>query len=131
MAQITKKAPIKEDKKVAKKVVKKEEIEKSPIDLLLDENNSENIVLYDEKNKRTTFEQVAIIPIKDVIYAILKPVDKISGVEDDQALVFVIEELDGESCLSLVDDDNEDNNKIIDEVFEQYYELLRKEGLIK
>ena len=72
--------------------------EKSQIEMLLDENNTENLKLYDENNKETEFEQVAIIPLDEKIYAILKPVTKIVGVNDDEALVFVIEEIDDEDC---------------------------------
>lgn len=98
--------------------------EKSPIEMLLDENNDENIVLYDEKNKETEFEQVAIIPVEDKIYAILKPVEAMEGLDDDQALVFGIEEIDDEDCLVL-----EDDEEVIDVVFDAYYALLREQGI--
>lgn len=98
--------------------------EKSQIELLLDENNTDNLKLYDENNKETEFEQVAIIPIEEKVYAILKPVTKIAGVNDDEALVFVIEEIDDEDCLVIVDDE-----KVVDQVFKEYYDLLREEGI--
>ena len=43
----------------------------SPIDMLLDENNTENIKLYNEENQEVEFEQIALIPIEDKTYAIL------------------------------------------------------------
>lgn len=98
--------------------------EKSQIEMLLDENNTENLKLYDENNKETEFEQVAIIPLDEKIYAILKPVTKIVGVNDDEALVFVIEEIDDEDCLVIVDDET-----VVDRVFKEYYELLKAEGI--
>lgn len=98
--------------------------EKSQIEMLLDENNTENLKLYDENNKETEFEQVAIIPLDEKIYAILKPVTKIVGVNDDEALVFVIEEIDDEDCLVIVDDET-----VVDKVFKEYYELLKAEGI--
>ena len=98
--------------------------EKSQIEMLLDENNTENLKLYDENNKETEFEQVAIIPLDEKIYAILKPVTKIVGVNDDGALVFVIEEIDDEDCLVIVDDE-----AVVDKVFKEYYELLKAEGI--
>ena len=97
----------------------------SMIDKLLDENNSEPIVLYDENNKETKFDQVAVIPLNEKLYCILKPLTKIVGVNDDEALVFVIEEIDDEDCLVICDD-----MKIIDKVFEEYYQLLKEEGLM-
>ena len=87
-----------------------EKEEKSQIEMLLDENNNENLKLYDENNEK--------------IYAILKPVTKIVGVNDDEALVFSIEEIDDEDCIVLVDDE-----KVVDEVFKEYYELLKAEGI--
>ncbi|MDY5042022.1 MAG: DUF1292 domain-containing protein [Eubacteriales bacterium] len=101
-----------------------EKEEKSQIEMLLDENNNENLKLYDENNKETEFEQIAVIPLNEKIYAILKPVTKIVGVNDDEALVFSIEEIDDEDCIVLVDDE-----KIVDEVFKEYYELLKAEGI--
>ena len=91
---------------------------------MLDENNSDDIILYDENNKKVVFEQVAIIPLQNKIYALLKPVTKLPGIEDDQAIVFAIEEVENESVLVVVDD-----NAIVDKVFEQYYDLLRAEGI--
>lgn len=91
------------------------------IDKILDEECTDNIVLYDENNKETEFEQVALIPKDEKIYVILKPVTKIEGVADDEALVFVIDEIEDEDCLIIVDDE-----QIITEVFNDYYKLLEE-----
>jgi hypothetical protein len=96
----------------------------SEIDKLYDTENIENLVLYDENNKKTEFEQVAIIPNGDDVYAILKPVGEFTGVEEDEALVFKIQEIDGEECLVIVEDD-----QVVDTVFNAYYDLLKKEGV--
>lgn len=92
------------------------------IDRLLDENDEEPVTLYDENDKETEFEQVAIIPLDEKIYVILKPITKIEGVGDDEGLVFVIEEIDDEDMLVLVDDD-----EIINKVFDVYYQLLKED----
>ncbi|MBQ2717272.1 MAG: DUF1292 domain-containing protein [Clostridia bacterium] len=91
------------------------------IDKILDEECTDNIVLYDENNKETEFEQVALIPKDEKIYVILKPVTKIEGVADDEALVFVIDEIEDQDCLIIVDDE-----QIITEVFNDYYKLLEE-----
>lgn len=96
----------------------------SPIDILLDEQNDENIILYDENNKENEFEQIAVIPMDDKTYVLLRPVEKWDGLGDDEAVVFSIDEIDDEDCLVLVESD-----KIIDEVFERYYDLLRAQGV--
>ena len=94
---------------------------KSLVDILLDDNNCENIKLTSDDGVETLFEQVAIIPIEDNVYALLHPLDKIDGVEEDQALVFLIDEENDKIVL-------EQNDDIVDEVFEEYYELLADEG---
>ncbi len=100
------------------------EQKKSPIDMLLDEKNDENIVLYDENNKENEFEQIAVIPVEDKTYVLLRPVEKWDGLGEDEAVVFAIEEIDDEDCLVLEEDD-----KVIDQVFDNYYDLLRKQGI--
>ena len=92
-------------------MAKKEVKELSVVEMLMDENNRDNIVLLDAEQNEVEFEQVAVIPHNENIYAVLKPVEPIEGVADDEALVFGIEEIDGEDCLVICEDD-----KIIDAV---------------
>ncbi len=96
----------------------------SPIDMLLDEKNDENIVLYDENNNENEFEQIAVIPVEDKTYVLLRPVEQWDGLGEDEAVVFAIEEIDDEDCLILEEDD-----KVIDKVFDAYYDLLRAQGI--
>ena len=53
------------------------------LDILLDEDNEDPIKLFDENGKEYKFDQVALIPLDEKLYAILKPIDKIKGVADD------------------------------------------------
>ena len=96
----------------------------NPIDMILDENNTDPIVLYNENDDPVQFEQIALIPLEDGTYVILKPVEDIEGIADDEALVFQITELDGEDVLVVVEDD-----AIIDVVFDEYYALLKENGI--
>ena len=96
----------------------------SPIDMLLDENNTDNIKLYNEDNQEVEFEQIALVPIEEKTYAILKPVANMEGIAEDEALVFVIDEIDDEDCLVIVEDDS-----IVDKVFEEYYKMLKEGGI--
>ena len=101
-------------------------MDKSPIEMIYDENNTDNIVMYDEDGEELEFEQVALIPLKKRDHVILKPVEQMEGVADDEAVVFAIKtDKDGEEYLEVVDDDD-----IIDEVFEEYYAMLAEEGII-
>lgn len=101
--------------------VKKVE-EKNPIDCLFDENDTTPISLYNEKGEEVKFEQIAIIPIEEDFYAILKPMEEMEGVGEDEALVFQIveaEKEDEEDHLDLVSDID-----IIDKVFAVYNKLM-------
>ena len=93
--------------------------EVSIFDIILDEENFDNIVLYDEKNKPEEFEQVAYIPLEDKDYAILKPVKPFEGMQDDEAIVFeMAEDEDGEQLIAVSDE------KVIDAVFAEYNKLF-------
>ena len=95
----------------------------NPIDALFDEENCDPIILFNEKGEEIAFEQIALIPLQESIYAILKPVIPIEGMGEDEALVFAIEENEeGEGLLTLVVD-----LQIIDDVF-NIYDRLVEEG---
>ena len=97
-------------------------MEKNAIEQLLDENNTDPIILYDENDQEVEFEQIAIIPLNDSLYAILKPVEEMEGVAEDEAVVFALEtDEEGDEVLSVVEDDAE-----IDAVFDEYYKMLRE-----
>ena len=98
-------------------------MEESIYDMLLDEENCGNITLYNENNEAVEFIQIAVVPIDDDLYAILKPATEIEGVAEDEAIVFAFEEHEGEESMSIVTDD-----EVIDLVFEEYYRLLRESG---
>ena len=92
-----------------------------PIEMLLDENCNDNITLFDEDGVATEFEQIAVIPIEDELYFILRPID-IEELDEDEAFVFQLIETDEEDTIDLVEDD-----EIIDRVFEIYNSLLDEE----
>ncbi|MBQ6849036.1 MAG: DUF1292 domain-containing protein [Clostridia bacterium] len=96
----------------------------SPIDALLDENNDDNIVLYDDKDTATEFVQIAVIGLNGKIYPLLQPAQPMEGLGEDEALVFVIDEIDGEECLYI-----ETDEAVIDEVFREYFKLLKDMGI--
>lgn len=90
------------------------------LDVLLDEDNEDPVTLYDENSKPIKFDQVAIIPLDERLFAILKPIDEIPGVADDEAIVFAINETDnGETSLIVETDES-----LAMRVFDEYYKLL-------
>jgi hypothetical protein len=106
------------------KEVKNEEKElRNPIEALLDAEDDKPIVLFDEKDNEVEFDQVALIPYKNKAYAILKPVEPMEGVGEDEAIVFAfMEDENGEDLLSV-----ETDEAIVHGVFEEYYKLLDEE----
>ena len=94
------------------------------IDMLYDEENNDAIVLLNEKGEEIAFEQIALIPLKEKTYCILKPIQPIEGMGEDEGLVFSIETNEkGEEYLALVIDE-----KIIDDVFVVYDDLVAAEN---
>ena len=93
----------------------------NPIDALFDDENYDPIILFNENGKEMSFEQIALIPLKEKIYAILKPVIPIKGLEENEGLVFSIElnEETNEEYILLVTDE-----QIIDDVFKVYDSLI-------
>ena len=106
------------------KETKQTEQELDILDVLLDEDNEDPITLYDENSKPIKFDQVAIIPLDEKLFAILKPIDEIPGVADDEAIVFAINENDnGETTLVI-----ETDEPLAMRVFDEYYKLLDEQG---
>lgn len=95
------------------------------VEVLLDETNTAPIYMYDENGKEIKFEQVAVLPYKgEELYCILKPITKIEGIGDDEAIAFKVDFAeDGEAILKV-----ETDEQIAIEVFDQYYKLLEEEG---
>ena len=110
-------------------IIKKRQSPRSRIDLLdvlLDEDNKDPIVLMDDRGKQIAFAQVAIIPFGEgdekKLYVILKPIDKIDGMEDDEVLVFIVLSDDYGNTIVKV----EENVEIAQAVMERYKELLKQ-----
>ena len=91
------------------------------LDVILDENNNEDLVLQNEEGRQIRFEQVAVIPYNEKIYVILKPIDKLEGVEDDQAIVFLADETKRPTVLV-----PEQDETTAVKVFDEYYDLVEE-----
>ena len=102
------------------KEVEQEKSRRNILDILLDEDNKDAIVLEDDKGKKLSFEQIAVIPYNDKVYCILKPIDKIDNVQDDEAIVFFVHEEDGKEPVLMVETDE----ATAIAVFDEYYNLL-------
>ena len=92
---------------------------KDPLEQILDENNTDNVVLYDAENKPIEFEQVALIPLErtGMLYAILIPVTPMQGVNPGEGVIFVIDE-------EVRDIEIERDQDTIDEILTIYKTLI-------
>jgi len=79
---------------------------------LLDEDNDENVFLFDEDGNEVELEQIATIVHDGQIYAIMRPLDA----AEDEAVVFLIDQKDEES-INVVEDE-----KLAEKVLELYHE---------
>ena len=95
---------------------------RNPIDALLDPNDNAPITLYDENDNGIEFKQICLVPIKNQIYCILKPVKPLEGLGANEGLVFQIyTDKEREDTLLLITDE-----KIISDVFDIYDDLYNK-----
>lgn len=104
---------------------------KSVLDVLLDENDPDPITLMNPTGKELNFEQVAVIPHeikgKRFLFVVLKPLDKIPGIADNEAIVFRADsDKGGNTVLRLEKDES-----VAIEVFNIYYDLLEEEQKAK
>lgn len=98
--------------------------EKDPIEALLDPQNTENIKLYDENDNEVEFEQIALIPLNNSVYALLKPVDKMEGVADDEAVVFeLVDDAENGDTLNIVMEE-----EVVNQVFDEYKKMIEADS---
>lgn len=94
-------------------------MKKNPYEMLLDENNNENVIFYDEDGNKMEFEQIALIPLNDENYVILHPVNMGYG-DDDVICYSLFYEGNNYELLEVEDDD------LLDEIYHEYKMLLKK-----
>ena len=81
---------------------------------IIDPNNLENIVITNSKGDSFELEQIALIPLHDTGYAILKPLKpELLNMDQDEPLIFKLN--DEEETIELCTDIN-----VINKVFEKY-----------
>ena len=103
---------------VLRKIRLKWRLRMNVVDILLDENNSDPIILKDENQNCFKFEQIAVIPYKEKIYCILSPV-QMEGVQENEAMAFYVDfETQPPTLVA------EEDVYIVDEVFKKYYEAF-------
>lgn len=85
----------------------------SLLEQLLDENNDDNVFLFDEAGNEVELEQIATVMHEGEVYAILRPLDA----AEDEAVVFILDPSDEES-IEIVEDD-----ALAEKVLEIYHNM--------
>ncbi|MCD8205944.1 MAG: DUF1292 domain-containing protein [Clostridia bacterium] len=99
--------------------------DKDILDILLDDDNRDPVTLTLGSGKEYEFEQVAVIPYDDKIYAVLHPLAYVEELDagDDDCLVFYVDEDDPSHTLRTEDDDEK-----AEAVYDIYISLLEEDG---
>lgn len=90
------------------------------LDKICDGENNDVLILKNENGEDIAFEQIALVPDGDLLYLIVKPVQPIAGLSEDEGLVLMVNE--GLKKFDLVTDE-----EIIDKVFDVYDQLVEGE----
>ena len=89
---------------------------KEVIKALLNENNNENIILVFGELE-IEFEQMALILVRNNSYAILRPITVMDGIDNEEGLVFLVDDVNNN--VILIEDED-----VIDDVYDVYIDLL-------
>ena len=73
------------------------------------------VTLYGENNQEIDFYVDAEIELDEEYYMVLRPVKENLGLSPDEALVFRVDYIDGESNFELVEDDD-----LLNQISEEY-----------
>lgn len=86
-------------------------------------NEEKTVSLFSSSGHEMKFKKVASVPVDGRIYAVLAPLETISGMNDNQALVFEVRELDGgKAALNIVTDPS-----VVYQVYETYGEMTLRQ----
>lgn len=95
------------------------------IDKLYDSENTEPIYIKNKKGEEVPFEHIALLPLEDdQLYAILRPLKKTEGVDENACMVFsILVDDNANEYLEAVKDD-----ETIDRVFDLYNAIIAAEN---
>ena len=88
------------------------------VDVLFDKNNTEDIVLVNERGEELAFRQIYAAIKDDIVYCILAPAEEVKHMPENGAFVFALSR--GQD-LTVVKD-----SVLSDEIFSEYYHSLRR-----
>ena len=87
---------------------------------IFDPDNFDVLTCYSYLGAVIHFEQIAVIPYSNEVYCVLKPVEEMQGIADNEVIVFRVDELNPTENYLVVEMDE----KTAMGVYEKYLELL-------
>ena len=97
-------------------------MDKNLLDVLFDDNDIGSLTLQNEDGEKVEFRRMAIIPYKDIVYAILKPISGLPEEAMQQGIAMRVEMEFGEPYLSI-----EDDEEVLKYLMNEYNRLLKED----
>ena len=97
-------------------------MENKILDVLIDPDNLDNVFFTSSDGITYEFEQIAVIPYNEEIYALLRPVENDKGLDVDSVIPFKVCFDAADEVYLAVDEDEEANRA----VYQIYRDLLKK-----
>ncbi len=97
-------------------------MDKNLLDVLFDDNDIGSLTLQDEDGESVEFRRMAIIPYKDIVYVLLRPVSGLPEETMNQAIAMRVEMEFGEPYLSV-----EDDEEALQYLMNEYNRLLKED----
>jgi len=97
-------------------------MDKNLLDVLFDDNDIGSLTLQDEDGESIEFRRMAIIPYKDIVYVLLRPVSGLPEEAMNQAIAMRVEMEFGEPYLSI-----EEEQEVLDYLLAEYNRLLKED----
>ena len=93
------------------------------LDLLFDDNDIGILTLTDEDGDKVEFRRAAIIPYKDIVYALLRPISGVPEEAMEQMVAMRVEMEYGVPYLNV-----EDDQEVLDYLLAEYNRLLKEDS---
>ncbi|MBQ9145783.1 MAG: DUF1292 domain-containing protein [Clostridia bacterium] len=87
--------------------------------LIMENESGEYVMITDEKGKEHPFEVVLRVPFEEKEYAIMHPLDKYPGLDEDSCAIFELVQAPGSDTATLIPEMDDD---ILDSVYALYVE---------
>ena len=93
------------------------------LDVLLNQENTQNIIMFNNEGEQVEFMQICVVPNGEDLYCILKPTSEIENIASNEAVVFKVVQNPNEEAYLVPEASQEKSEKI----FSEYERLITNE----